>query len=122
MRMAMQEMIRFDIRRRRAESLMAAVLSNLYPCIDATHPEDLPHRITSLVQEAMFEVMFEHGVEVLTDADREAAGLPPRGPHGWTIEELMALERRRLEVLTRPLTMTMPAQAVRTETALKPEP
>lgn len=103
MRTATQEMMWIDIRRNRAEVLAAAVMRGLYPKIDATPPDDLPHRINRLVHDAMFEVMHEHGVEVLTDHDRERAGLPPRGPDGWTVEELVALERRRLDILLAPM-------------------
>lgn len=49
----------------------------------------------------------EIGAEVITDQTREAAGLPPRGPDGWTLEEIAELERRRLELMARPLTAIM---------------
>lgn len=116
MRTATQEMMRFDLRRRRADSLVAAVIHRLYPRIDATDPEELPHRITRMVSDAMFEVMYEEGVEVLTDYTRQEAGLPPRGPDGWTMEEIVALEKRRLDLLTAPICMTIPAHSLRTET------
>lgn len=106
---ATQSMMRIDLRRRRAEALTAAVLQKLWPRIDATDPEELHHRITRLVHETMFEVMFEHGVEVLTDHTRAEAGLPARGPDGWTMEELAALERSRLHMLLKPLGITIPA-------------
>lgn len=42
------------------------------------------------------------GVEFVTDYDREQCGLPPRGPEGWTVEELMLLERVRLSRMLAP--------------------
>jgi hypothetical protein len=33
----------------------------------------------------------------------------PRGPDGWTQEEIIALEGKRLEALTRPLAFTIPS-------------
>jgi len=104
-----------DLRRRRAEQLTAAVLHELRPRIDATDPEELPHRIMRIVHETMLEVMCQQGVEVMTDYTREEAGLPPRGPDGWTVEEMMALESRRLEILTKPITMTVPVHTFRTD-------
>lgn len=42
----------------------------------------------------LFESIYESGAEVITDADRSAAGLVPRGPYGMTAEELRILEAR----------------------------
>jgi hypothetical protein len=108
MRTATQEMMRVDLRYKRAQALAGAVLHKLGPQIDATDPEELPHRIMQIVHDAMFEVMMDQGVEDMTDYTRSEAGLPPRGPDGWTVEEMVALEQRRLELLTRPLVMTVP--------------
>jgi hypothetical protein len=105
---AAREMMRVDVRSRRAVALTTAVLERLGPRIDATNPDDLPHDITRLVHDAMFEVMSEQGVEVLTDYDRKQLGLPPRGPDGWTVEEIMALEQSRLELLTQPFSAFLP--------------
>jgi hypothetical protein len=41
-------------------------------------------------------------VEVVTDYTRQEAGLPPRDGKGWTMEELVALERKRLELMSAP--------------------
>jgi hypothetical protein len=45
------------------------------------------------VSRVLFEVLVATGAEVLTDHDRHDLGLPPRGPDGWTVEELRASER-----------------------------
>jgi hypothetical protein len=48
-------------------------------------------------------VLNEEGVEIITDYTRQEMGLPPLGPDGWTIEEIIALEQKRLEMLTKPI-------------------
>jgi hypothetical protein len=50
----------------------------------------------------------QDGVEVLTDYTRQEMGLPPRGPDGWTIEEIHAMERLRLERMMAPMPMFIP--------------
>jgi len=107
-RTATEEMTRLNMRRRRADSLAAAVLQRLLPRIDATHPDELPDRIVRLVHGALAEALNEQGVDVVTDNDRAEAGLPPRGPEGWTAEELWVLERKRLELLMAPIRIEIP--------------
>lgn len=51
----------------------------------------------------LFEALYEAGAEVVTDADRAIAQLPPRGPYGLTAQDLVLLEQRRLEVMRTPL-------------------
>ena len=82
-----------DVRENRARQMSAAVMSALndHICYHSRHD----------VYEALFELFTGNGVEVLTDYDREKAGLPARGPNGWTLEEVMAWERAKLDVLTR---------------------
>lgn len=98
----MRNFERPDLRRRRAERLVAAIMHEAYknPALDEVYRD---------MADVLIKVLSEEGVEVLTDYDREQCGLPARGPDGWTIDEIVALERRRLEVLTRPLTFTVPA-------------
>jgi len=117
MRTATQEIMRIDLRRRRADLLAAAVFERLWPRINAIHPDDLPDRVARVVHDTVLDVFSEQGVEVVTDHDRAAIGLPPRGPDGWTVEEMAALERRRLELLTAPLVMPMKAHTLRTDSA-----
>ena len=51
------------------------------------------------------------GIDIITNEEREKAGLPPRGPKGWTYEELKVLEVKRMEALLRPLPpMIFPAK------------
>lgn len=51
----------------------------------------------------LLEFCEREGIEILTDQDRKFAGLPPRGPLGWTEQELQILELRRQEVMLSPL-------------------
>ena len=55
----------------------------------------------------LVESFEKQGVEIVTDHTRQEAGLPPRGPLGWTAAELVALEQARLEALLRPLAVTV---------------
>lgn len=100
---ATEMMQRMDLRRRRADMLAAEVIHKLWPRIDATDPEELPHRVMSIVRDTMLEVMHQQGVEVMTDYTRAEIGLPPRGPDGWTVEEIVALEKQRLDLLLQPI-------------------
>lgn len=97
---ATHQIERMDLRRRRAMSLASAIMNKLEPYIN-----DDAYRGA---YDALAELLGQEGVEVLTDHDRQAHGLPPRGPDGWTTDELIALERRRLELMTRPLSFTVP--------------
>jgi hypothetical protein len=64
--------------------------------------EDSPPRPHRDVSDQLMQTLMSVGVEFLTDHDREQAGMPPRGPDGWTLDELMALEKARLEHMMRP--------------------
>lgn len=112
METAMQAMQRINLRHRRAMSLTSAVLKEIEPFLDYEYRR-------RDIYDAIFHLFSQEGVDVLTDYDRQQHGLPPRGPDGWTVEEMMALEQRRLELLTNP-----PAPVfIRTETAQKqPKP
>jgi hypothetical protein len=98
---ALEESMRFDLRRRRADALTSAVLQEL-------DLRGFPREIKREVYRALTDVFMREGVEVLSDYTRAEIGLPPRGPDGWTLEEMLALERVRLDAITRPMTMTMP--------------
>src|SRR5688500_3091862 len=84
-----------NLRETRARQLSAAVMSALDGHIcDHSRRE---------AYEALFDLFTANGAEVLTDCDRQQAGFSARGPNGWTMEELMAWEKRKLELLTKPL-------------------
>lgn len=51
----------------------------------------------------LFEAIYESGAEIITDADRVAAGLPARGPYGLTREQLKILDARYTQALLAPM-------------------
>lgn len=59
-----------------------------------------PHRE---VYRALFDVLYATGVEVITDADRAAAGLNHRYDKGMTDHELRIYEDRLHEAMKRPM-------------------
>ncbi len=86
--------LRVNLRYNRAQSLMAGILRAIEPHLrDDVRLDDVCHEIVKMLHDA--------GAEVLTDHDRQMAGLQPRDDHGWTPEELIALERHRLEIMLR---------------------
>lgn len=87
----------------RARALVAAVMQKIDPFLDIEQDY-----VRSEVYNALIELFHSKGVDVITDADRADAGLPPRGADGWTGEELVALERYRFALLTQPIYAEMP--------------
>lgn len=83
-------------RHQRAAALLAAVYQAIAPYLDAR--ED-PGEVRGLIM----DLLTAEGVEVLTDRMRADIGLSPRGPDGWTAEEILALEAHRLDAMLRPL-------------------
>jgi hypothetical protein len=98
---------RQDLRMLRAQSLMHAVLQRVEPYLDPQQD-----RARRDVYEALIELFHNEGVDVITDTARADAGLPPRGPDGWTVEEMVALEKRRMDLLTAPLVATLHGEPV----------
>jgi len=92
-----------DLRLQRATSLVAAVLQKIDPYLD--RQQDRARRDA---YEALIELFHSEGVDVITDHDRAAVGLPPRGPSGLTSEEMLAMEKRRLDYLLAPITVRLP--------------
>lgn len=94
---------RRNLRQRRAAMLTAAVLQKIMPFLDESQ-----HRVLSDTHDALLGLFMEKGVEVLTDFDRAEIGLSPRTEDGWTPDEILALERVRLEIMMRPITLPSP--------------
>lgn len=86
-------------RRYRASQLTAHIMHLIgkYLC---DHGEERGARYAS---ETLFEALYESGADIITDADRATAGLPPRGPYGITSEELRILEAKRMQAMLAPL-------------------
>ncbi|TIL36189.1 hypothetical protein [Mesorhizobium sp.] len=51
------------------------------------------------VCDRLMAVFMREGVEVLTDHNRQDLGLPPRGPDGWTEQEIFVFEQLRLDAM-----------------------
>lgn len=94
-----------DKRRLRAQALVAHILR-----IVERHLSDEDRRRDTMreLNAELFEKLWEEGVEIITDQIRAEIGLPPRGPEGWTVEELVVLEERRIEAMRAPLTFVAP--------------
>jgi hypothetical protein len=93
-----------NLRRIRVQSLIAEILQ-----IVGKHMSDEDRRRNAMrdLTYELFEAMEKAGVQIVTDETRREAGLPPRGPEGWTYEELVALEAHWLEVLRAPMAPTI---------------
>lgn len=89
-----------DLRSTRARSVAHVIMQIIEPYL-----KDDVHLCVDLkqeLQERLISLLSEKGIEVLTDYHREKLGLPLRNDQGWTIEEIIALEQKRLELLTKP--------------------
>lgn len=84
-------MYQVDLRRNRALSLASAIMQELEPFINQEDKNPIMREL-----EALF---YRQGVEVITDADRQMAGLPQRDNRGWTNDELEILELARKQNL-----------------------
>lgn len=88
-----------ELRRRHAQVLTAHIMHAIgdYLC---------PHGEVDGLREAsakLFEMIYESGAYIVTDADRQAAGLPMRGPYGLTPQELQIMEMKRIEAMLAPM-------------------
>lgn len=105
-----------DLRTRRAQIVTASVLNALHPWIERL--DDLERHLESErkqqggpsgrpkvqkeVARALQDLFFAIGIEIVTDADRIAAGLPQRNDRGLTDHEMAILESRRIKVMLQP--------------------
>lgn len=48
------------------------------------------------------DLMWSQGVQVITEAERIAAGRMPRNHYGMTLEELAIIEHRQIEAMLKP--------------------
>ncbi len=96
---ALEMMQRVDKRRLRAQALTAHIMHIVGKYVDRDRERDCMRDLTR----ELLDELYARGVEIITDEDRIAAGLPPRGPDGWTMEEIVALEKRRLELMYAPM-------------------
>jgi len=94
-----QQTLQPELRRARTQRLVAYIMHHVGRHL-CDHGENHGPRDAS---RDLFEALYEAGAEVVTDADRAAAGLPPRDQYGLTREELVLLEQRRLDAMRAPL-------------------
>lgn len=67
-----------------------------------TLDDTIPRACQREAHAKILELLMADGVDILTDEDRRRAGLPPRGPKGWTDVELHALEYANLHAISAP--------------------
>lgn len=79
----------------RTQQLLGLVLHHLRPYLDPGDQRD--------VARVLEELFHTSGVQIITEADRAAAGLPPRDHNGMTLEELAVYEARIMEAMLKPL-------------------
>ena len=84
----------FNIRHTKASQIASFLMHTL--------DEMIPRACWSEAHAKIMEFLMTEGLEIITDDDRRNAGLPPRGPNGWTAVELHALEHARLQALSAP--------------------
>lgn len=99
MRTAADQIPRIDKRRMRAMAMTAQIMQIVGKYVDRDRERDCMRDLTYELQEAMEKV----GAEVVSDFDRQQYGMSPRGPDGWTMEEIIELEKRRLEMMYAPM-------------------
>lgn len=76
-------------RHTRTQQLLGHVLHQITPYLDPNR--DKAYRDVARALEELFHCS---GVQIITEADRAAAGLPPRDQNGMTLEELVIMEGR----------------------------
>lgn len=98
-----ETMLRLNHRQMRAQRVAAAIMNEFDRRAVAEDRHDRRR-----LYEALIDVLESEGVEIFTDHDRAVAGLPARGPDGWTLEEIAAFDCRMLDALLKPVTMIVP--------------
>ena len=108
---SLDELQRINLRQRRAYGLAHELMNRIMKASPYLHYQ-ADGREQCAIHDAITGFLAEVGAEIVTDRDRSEAGLPPRGPDGWTVEELIALERRRTEALYAPRIVPMVTGAI----------
>lgn len=114
-----RDVMRPDLRHRRAMTLAHQVMQIVdchlerHVCVDRRFLRD--------IHEELLATFMQAGVEVLTDYARAEMGLPQRLGDGWTMEEIIALEERRLAALCAPMTMLVDKTKFRNILEEKPD-
>lgn len=98
---ATSQMMRMNKREYRARNLSSYIMNKIY---DALIAADQEHRsLPRFVENALLETFMTKGIDIVSDYERQEYGLPPRDEYGYTLEELHALEEKKLELMRRPM-------------------
>jgi len=89
-----------DLRHERASKITAVVVHALDKILGENDPECRAHQRAS---EALYELFYKAGAEIVDDSLRFECGLPNRDLKGWTAHELSILEAKRIETLLGPV-------------------
>lgn len=95
----LDQLQRVDKRRLRAMALTAQILQIVGKYIPHNRDRDPMRDLTQELQDALEKA----GAEIVSDFDRQQYGLSPRGPDGWTMEEIVESEKRRLDLMYAPM-------------------
>jgi hypothetical protein len=102
---ALDQIQRIDKRRLRAMALTSQILHIVAKYVPHDRERDCLRDLSCELQEQLENA----GAEIISDFDRQQYGMSPRGPDGWTMEEIIELEKRRLEMMYAPMPpMVMP--------------
>lgn len=96
-----------DMTDRTSMNIRYTKASQLASWLMRTLDDHLPRASRSEAYAKIMEFLMTEGLEILTDEDRNRAGLPPRGPNGWTHAELLALEYARLHAISAPFAVAV---------------
>ena len=95
-RMWEQDM-RIDRRKRTAAALTNLISREIAPFLGDEE------RAREYAARAIYGIIMDQGLFVLTEQDRIDLGLPPRDDKGWTADEIRAYEAHLSMLMTRPL-------------------
>lgn len=95
----MSDLRAIDMTPDRQSNQTMAVTHFVMKALDEYIPRDLQKYATR----ALFDALQEAGVDIITNENRIEAGLPPRGPKGWTDWELKVLDLKRQEAMLAPM-------------------
>ena len=91
----MDDRLRQDFRRHRADRLASTVMHILGGTIEGREREAY-HRL--------FDAFYEQGFEIVTEEERRASGEEPRDEKGWTATERLEYRQKLADAFLRPLT------------------
>jgi hypothetical protein len=94
---------RINLRAIRVQQLVSMVLRSV-----SSHAPEIVHRQLMNIGAELTDEFEKNGLEVLSDYQRQLMKLPKRGPDGWTVEEIIRWDNYRMELMTRPISLSEP--------------